>query len=113
MLDLDFKKVEGVAVGQATLHSAAGATDDGDWVNVEAIGAWSIDVTGISGDTLKARGSNKVTIPADSDDERSLGSDIKKDGVRQYNAPIKWFKVKISDYNAGVITVVMKVRNSI
>ena len=109
-LTMTRKKVEGVRTGEVTLHSALAASDDGDWVDMEGIGDWSIHVSGIGTDTLKAHGSNKATIPADGDSEITLGSDITADGIREYSAPIKWFKVSVVRVD-GTITVVLKARN--
>ena len=110
-LTLTRTKTEGVREGQVTLHSSLGATDDGDWVDMAGIGAWSVHISGISGDTVRTHGSNKITIPADGDAEDQLGSDITADTVRQFDVPLKWFKVSCSTYGAGAITVVLKARN--
>ena len=113
VIQLAWKKVEKVAVGEATLINAIGTTTDGEWIDVEGIGHWSIDVSGIAGGSIvRAHGSDKLTAPADGDAERQLGSDITADRITQYDAPLKWFKVSVPTFGSGNVTVTFKLRNS-
>ncbi len=112
VIQLSWKKVEKVAVGEATIINAAVAISNGEWIDVEGIGDWSIDVSGIAGGSIvRAHGSNKLTAPASGEAERQLGSDITADGIRQYDAPIKWFKASLPTYGSGTVTVSFKMRN--
>jgi len=113
VMALDMKKVEGVAVGFATLLSAVAATSDGEWVNAQGLAPFSVHVTGITDATVRIHGSNKTTAPANADAEEQLGSDITAttDTILEYSAPMRWIKASIPTYVGGTITAELVLRN--
>ncbi len=102
---LDKKRVEGQTTIKATLIDSAVATGDGEWINIEGMNYYSTHVSGITTATVQVFGSNKATIPDNTDDEEQLGVDITADGIQEYSVPLRWIKAKVSAWTAGTIIV--------
>jgi hypothetical protein len=88
----------------ATLHDAETDAVDGEWIDVRGLDLWSLDISGINGETLQIRGSNAEDKPLDSVHERQLGIDITADGIYANVIPMSWMKVRISVGGAGSVT---------
>lgn len=114
VIQLNWAKRENVATASATLINAATGTTNGEWVNVDGLGPYSIHVSGVeAGDVVRVHGSNKITAPANGDAEAQIGSDITQTAqkIRQYTSPLTWFKVSIPTHASGTITVTFKLRS--
>jgi len=89
---------------EVALLSGAVSAQSSSWQLIGHCKKLSIDVSGISGDTVQVRGSNSATEPAATDDGRQVGSDITSDTIYAITDAVKWIKVKISTYSAGTIS---------
>ena len=89
---------------QATLLDAVTATSDGEWIPTRGIYLMSVEIIGISGDTVQIRGTNQHTRPLDTDDGQQLGTDITANWLFGNVIPVTWFKLMVSAYGAGTIT---------
>ena len=91
---------------EATLLDALQATNDGTWIHVAGMRDFTLDISGINGDTVQLHGSNDAAAPNNTDDAHQLGSNITADKIVQLSGcPIKWLKASIPAYSAGTITV--------
>jgi hypothetical protein len=88
----------------ATLYNAEIGTSDGEWFDVRGMDLWSIDISGINGETLELYGSNAAIKPADNVDGRQLGLDITQDQIVANVVPVSWAKLKLPTGGAGSVT---------
>lgn len=93
----------------AVLLNAAVSTSDGEWVDISGLRPITIHVSGITGaKTLQIRGSNAVTKPENTEHAIQIGSDISSDNIYSIDQPLKWLKVRVSNYSgSGAVTANM------
>jgi hypothetical protein len=102
------KRVLGKVTVEATLLDAIVATDNGEWLDVRGLEAWSIQIDGITTATLQIRGSNNPTIPSDSAHGEQLGSDVTVDAIYYTDSPLNWVKVRCSAWTTGTISAYLR-----
>ena len=88
----------------STLLSGATATTTGTWKPVHGIFPLVVSVEGTFVATVQVRVSNKISIPADSDNARpQLGSDLDAPGQVLIDAPQRWVKVVVTAFTSGSV----------
>jgi len=88
----------------ATIHDAETEAVDGEWFDVRGFDLMSIDISGVSGETIVICASNDEVKPADNTHGRQLGTDVTADGVFANVVPLAWMKLRISAGGAGAVT---------
>lgn len=88
----------------ATLLDAVGATSDGAWIAVDGVRPFTIHLDGITTATVQVRGSNLPSKPADNTDGFQVGVDLSANGAIAVDLPLRWLKVKITDWTEGDIS---------
>lgn len=78
------------------------STDTGTWLFVGDLTDMSVEVAGISGDSITLHGSNAEDQPATGTDAAPLGGAITTDQIMNINNPIRWIKMKMT-YSAGTV----------
>ena len=100
--------IHGKPLGRYTLIDALAATNDGVWVDVSGFKDFTLHVDGITTATVQWHGSNKATLPANTDDDSQIGVDITADGLYQAPGPFKWMKASISAWTSGTISAFLE-----
>lgn len=93
---------------RATLLDAVTGTTDGEWMNLEGLTPFSIDISGITNATVRINVSNATNKPADSSHGSQIGSDITADRINEYTIPARWIKARVSAYVAGTISAILQ-----
>ena len=88
----------------ATLYDAETNASDGEWFSAGGFDIWTIDISGINGETLEICGSNAAVRPDDTTHGRLLGSAVIADGIYASVVPLLWVKLRISIAGAGSVT---------
>jgi hypothetical protein len=88
---------------RAQLLTNAGATTDGQWVNVRCIHSLSIHVTGITTATVEVDGSNAPTQPANNTHGVKIGADITANALVALTTPLEWLKVRVTAHTTATI----------
>lgn len=106
-------RVDGVSIYKCQLTVSATGTENGEWINIEGLGPFSIHLSGVvSGDIIQIRGSNDATRPSNATHDIQLGSNITVDGITEYTVPIRWIKSRVSAWaGGGTLIVELVVRN--
>ena len=89
---------------EGTLLDAVQATGDGEWVEVRGLTPFSIDLYGISGDTVQIQGSNAATRPENTAHGNQIGSNVTADAIIGITTPVNYLKVMVTVYGSGTIT---------
>jgi hypothetical protein len=101
-------RVNGKGIVRATLLGAVGAESNGEWINLEGMTPFSIDVSGITNATVQIRVSNAASKPADASHGVQIGSDITVDKINEYTIPARWIKARVSAWVSGTITAILQ-----
>lgn len=101
-------RVNGNTIMKATLVDGATATGNGEWIDARGLKSYNIHTAGITSATVKISGSNDATLPANTEHDIQLGSDITADGMKEFTTPVKWIKARVSTYVSGTITVIIE-----
>lgn len=92
----------GRVVVNAVLLDAVTATSNGEWVDISGLRPITIHVSGITGTkVLQIRGSNAVTKPENTEHAIQIGSDISSDNIYSIDQPLKWLKMRVTNYVGG------------
>ena len=92
-----YANLAGIAAGTGLV-----STDTGTWLFVGDLTDMSVEIAGISGDSITLHGSNIEAKPATTDDGAPLGGAITTDQLVNISMPIRWIKIKMT-YSAGTI----------
>lgn len=93
------------SVWEASLLTNQEGLTDGVWYCAAGLLPISFSIKGISGDTVQLRGSNDPTIPSADEDGHLLNGSFTTDTLAVLDAPVKWVKAIVTNWNAGVINV--------
>jgi hypothetical protein len=86
------------------LLASATAATDGEWVAIDGVRPFSVEITGITVATVQLRGSSASPCPANSSHGLQLGSDVTTDTLVQVDVNVRCLKARISSYTSGTIT---------
>jgi hypothetical protein len=95
----------GATVWEADLLEAQEGNTNGEWVCCAGVLPISIDINGISGDSVVLHGSNAKDKPAASSAGHALNSTFTQDTLAGMTIPIKWIKASVTNWIAGSINV--------
>lgn len=94
---------QGNAAVVSQLLTAAGAVDDGEWIDVLHYGPFSLDIVISATATAQIRGSNALTKPADTVHERQIDVDVTASAIVEVTMPVRWLKVRVSAWTSGTV----------
>lgn len=90
-------------VMQAQMLTDVVAVANGEWIAMDGVRPFSVQVTGITTATVQVRGSNAPTKPADNTHGFQLGSNLTADGVVAVETPVRWVKVQVTVWTSGTL----------
>ena len=98
---------------RATLYTAQGSADNGEWFSGDGIESMMIEAT-ITSATMSVDGSNAATVPSDATDGLPIVADVTSSGytsLEQHQIP-KWIKIHAEAVTTS-LTVEVKRRRRI
>lgn len=92
-----------------TLLDAAGAIDNGVWIDARLFNQASVEVQGTFVGTVQVYGSNAAAKPDNTAAGTPIGSPMTASGMLQVTPmPMRWIKASVTAWTSGAITAVLQ-----